>query len=278
MESLRLAARKSGRSEIRIKDVVIGGSAVVLIGGPCAVESAEQMQRAAQTVRQAGGRILRGGVYKPRTSPYSFQGLGVEGLRYLADAAAAEELLTVTEVLDEESLRSVSGQVDIIQIGARNMQNYQLLKLAGRLDTPVILKRGLAATVEEWLLAAEYILAGGNARVILCERGIRTFEPSTRNTLDLSAVAVAQELCHLPVIVDPSHAAGRRELVPALAKAAVAGGADGLLIEMHPNPAEAKSDGAQSLTPEEFLRLAGEVETLARAVGRSVQPVARVRT
>ncbi|MHB8076352.1 bifunctional 3-deoxy-7-phosphoheptulonate synthase/chorismate mutase [Desulfosporosinus fructosivorans] len=268
MKDLRLAGLKTTRSTIEVKGVTIGGKEIILMGGPCAVESSIQMSQSAATVKQAGGKILRGGVFKPRTSPYSFQGLGLEGLNYLVQAAKEQDLLCVTEVIDAASLELVVDKVDIIQIGARNMQNFELLKLAGKSKTPIILKRGLSATIEEWLLAAEYILAAGNPQVILCERGIRTFEPSTRNTLDLSAVGVAKELSHLPVIVDPSHAAGRRDLIAALSKAAIAAGADGLLIETHPNPAEATSDGPQSLTPEQFVQLAGELGVVAEAVNR----------
>lgn len=268
MNDLQLVGSNGTRSVIRTGNVAIGGREITLIGGPCAVESPVQMNEAARIVKKAGGQILRGGVFKPRTSPYSFQGLGVEGLNYLVDAAREQDLLCVTEVIDAPSLDLVADKIDIIQIGARNMQNFQLLKLAGQIKKPVILKRGLAATIEEWLLAAEYILAAGNPDVILCERGIRTFETSTRNTLDLSAVGVAKALSHLPVIVDPSHAAGRRDLVPALAQAAIVAGADGLLIEMHPNPEEAKSDGAQSLTPEQFRQLAADLAKVANAVSR----------
>lgn len=269
MKDLKLAGLKSERSAIKIKGVILGGKEVILMGGPCAVESSRQMSQSAATVKRAGGKILRGGVFKPRTSPYSFQGLGREGLNYLVQAAREQGLLSVTEVIDAPSLELVADEIDIIQIGARNMQNFELLKLAGKINKPVILKRGLSATIEEWLLAAEYILAAGNPNVILCERGIRTYEPSTRNTLDLSAVGVAKELSHLPVIVDPSHAAGRRDLIASLSKAAIASGADGLLIEMHPNPAEAVSDGPQSLHPEEFARLAGELGIVAEAVNRT---------
>lgn len=267
---LPLVGLKGERSEVKVKDTAVGGKEVILMGGPCAVESREQMREAAQAVKASGGKVLRGGVYKPRTSPYSFQGLGVEGIGHLADAAAEYGLLCVTEVMDEHGLEAAMDRVDIIQVGSRNMQNFHLLKVLGGIRKPVILKRGLSATVEEWLLAAEYILAGGNSEVILCERGIRTFEPSTRNTLDLSAVSLAKELSHLPVIVDPSHAAGRVDLIPSLAKAAIAGGADGLLIEMHPNPAEAQSDGAQSLTPEQFEQLALELQVVARSVNRDL--------
>ncbi|EGW37616.1 bifunctional 3-deoxy-7-phosphoheptulonate synthase/chorismate mutase [Desulfosporosinus sp. OT] len=268
MKDLRLARFSTERSTIEVKGVTIGGKEIILMGGPCAVESSIQMSHSARTVKKAGGKILRGGVFKPRTSPYSFQGLGLEGLNYLVQAARENDLLCVTEVIDASSLDLVGDKVDLIQIGARNMQNFELLKLAGTISKPIILKRGLSATIEEWLLAAEYILAAGNPQVILCERGIRTFEPSTRNTLDLSAVGVAKELSHLPVIVDPSHAAGRRDLISALSKAAIAGGADGLLIEMHPNPAEATSDGPQSLYPEQFIQLARELGIVAGSVNR----------
>jgi len=258
---------------ISVNGITIGGKEIVLMGGPCAVESRLQIREAAKHVKMAGGRVLRGGIFKPRSSPYSFQGLGPEGLSYLVQAAKEHDLLCVTEVIDEQSLEMVAGKVDLIQIGARNMQNFQLLKLAGHVKQPVILKRGLAATIEEWLLAAEYILDSGNPQIILCERGIRTFETSTRSTLDLSAVGVAKKLSHLPVIVDPSHAAGRRDLVSDLSKAAIAAGADGLLIEMHPNPAEAKCDGAQSLTPEQFKQLAVELVKVAESIGRKTREV-----
>ena len=268
MKDLRLAGLNAERSTIEVNGVTIGGKEIILMGGPCAVESSIQMSQSAETVKKAGGKILRGGVFKPRTSPYSFQGLGLEGLNYLVQAAQEQNLLCVTEVIDVQSLDLVVDKVDIIQIGARNMQNFGLLKLVGKIRKPIILKRGLSATIEEWLLAAEYILAAGNPQVILCERGIRTFEPSTRNTLDLSAVGVAKALSHLPVIVDPSHAAGRRDLISSLSKAAIAAGADGLLIEMHPNPAEATSDGPQSLYPEQFVELARELGTVAASVDR----------
>ena len=268
MKDLRLAGLNTRRSTIEVNGVTIGGKEIILMGGPCAVESSSQMSQSAETVKKAGGKILRGGVFKPRTSPYSFQGLGQEGLNYLVQAAKEQDLLCVTEVIDTLSLDLVADKVDIIQIGARNMQNFELLKLLGKINKPIILKRGLSATIEEWLLAAEYILAAGNSQVILCERGIRTYEPSTRNTLDLSAVGVAKELSHLPVIVDPSHAAGRRDLISSLSKAAIAAGADGLLIEMHPNPAVAASDGPQSLYPEQFVQLARELGTVAGSVNR----------
>ena len=268
MKDLILAGLMAERSTIEVNGVTIGGKEIILMGGPCAVESSIQMSQSAQTVKKAGGKILRGGVFKPRTSPYSFQGLGLEGLNYLVQASKEQDLLCVTEVIDASSLDLVVDKVDIIQIGARNMQNFELLKIAGKINKPIILKRGLSATIEEWLLAAEYILAAGNTQVILCERGIRTFEPSTRNTLDLSAIGVAKELSHLPVIVDPSHAAGRRDLISSLSKAAIAAGADGLLIEMHPNPAEATSDGPQSLYPEQFVQLARELGVVAGSVNR----------
>ena len=268
MKDLLLAGLIAERSAIEVNGVTIGGKEIILMGGPCAVESSIQMIQSAETVKKAGGKILRGGIFKPRTSPYSFQGLGREGLNYLVQAAKEQGLLCVTEVTDPLGLDIVVDKVDIIQIGARNMQNFELLKLAGKTNKPIILKRGLSATIEEWLLAAEYILAAGNPQVILCERGIRTFEPSTRNTLDLSAVGVAKELSHLPVIVDPSHAAGRRDLIFALSKAAIAAGADGLLIEMHPNPSEAVSDGPQSLYPEQFIQLARELGVVAKSVKR----------
>ena len=267
--NLPLAGRKEIKVVVKIKDVEIGGKEVILMGGPCAVETEEQMTKAAIAVRKAGGKVLRGGIFKPRTSPYSFQGLGNEGLDYLVNAAEDNGLLTITEVIDEWSLECVHDKIDIIQIGARNMQNFQLLKTVGKTNKPIVLKRGLSATVEEWLNAAEYILAEGNHNVILCERGIRTYEPSTRNTLDLSAVVLAKEITNLPVIVDPSHAAGRVDLIPGLSKAAIACGADGLIVEMHPNPAMAKSDGAQSLTPEQFEELAKNLTLVTHSVGRT---------
>ncbi|MDD2234272.1 MAG: bifunctional 3-deoxy-7-phosphoheptulonate synthase/chorismate mutase [Desulfitobacteriaceae bacterium] len=270
MMNLPLAGLKDERSKIKVKDTILGGKEIIIIGGPCAVESKEQMRSAAKAVQEAGGKILRGGIYKPRTSPYNFQGLGEEGIAYLADAAEEYGLLSVTEVMDEQGLEAVKERIDIVQIGARNMQNFQLLKKLGTVKKPVILKRGLSATIEEWLYAAEYILAGGNKQVILCERGIRTFETSTRNTLDLSAVSLAKKLSHLPVIVDPSHAAGRIDLIPSLAKAAIAVGADGLLVEMHPNPAEAMCDGAQSLTPAQFRELLKELQVIGHGVNREL--------
>ncbi|MEA4900824.1 3-deoxy-7-phosphoheptulonate synthase [Desulfitobacterium sp.] len=266
--NLPLVSLKDERTKVQVKNTIFGGNEVILMGGPCAVESEAQMAEAAKGVKAAGGQVLRGGVFKPRTSPYSFQGLGEEGLDYLVKAAAEYDLLTITEVVDKTSLELLADQVDILQIGSRNMQNFELLKWVGKLRKPVVLKRGLSATIEEWLSSAEYILAGGNSQVILCERGIRTYEPSTRNTLDLSAVGLMKELTHLPIIVDPSHAAGRRDLIAPLAKGAIAGGADGLLIEMHPHPEAAKSDGDQSLTPNEFEQLSAELVPIAKAIGR----------
>lgn len=269
MKDLKLVQKSNNNRLVQVGNVTFGGKEIVLIGGPCAVESPEQVSDAAKTAKKAGAKILRGGIFKPRTSPYSFQGLGEKGINYLVDAAQEQGLLSVTEVIDSYSLELVFNKVDVVQIGARNMQNFQLLKLVGESKKPVILKRGIAATVEEWLLAAEYILAAGNPNVILCERGIRTYETSTRNTLDLSAIGVAKALTYLPVIVDPSHAAGRIDIIPGLSKAAIAAGADGLIIEMHPNPEKALSDGAQSLNPGQFMQLAAELVPVANSVGRT---------
>ncbi|MGD0154016.1 MAG: 3-deoxy-7-phosphoheptulonate synthase [Thermacetogeniaceae bacterium] len=262
-----LEAREEG-SQVRVKEAVFGGQKLVVIAGPCAVEGREQLLEAAWQVKKAGAGLLRGGAFKPRTSPYSFQGLQNEGLRLLAEVSAETGLPTVTEVIDEASLDLALEYVDMVQIGARNMQNFSLLRLAGRAGKPIILKRGLSATVDEWLMAAEYIVSEGNDQVVLCERGIRTFENATRNTLDLSAVPLVKGLSHLPVIVDPSHATGIRSLVGPMARAAVAAGADGLLIEVHPDPARALSDGPQSLTPAEFSVLMREIRAVAAAVGR----------
>ena len=255
---------------IKIKDVEIGGDEVVIIAGTCAIESQELTFEVAKYVRQFGGKILRGGAFKPRTSPYSFQGLGEEGLRYLKEAAEKENLLTVSEVMDVSQLELVAEYVDILQVGARNMQNFYLLKAIGKTRKPVLFKRGLAATIEDWLMAAEYILAGGNFQVMLCERGIRTFENYTRNTLDLSAIPVVQKLSHLPIFVDPSHGTGRRDKVIPMARAAVAAGAAGVMIETHPQPDKALSDGAQSLFPEQLDRLIKELKLIAQAVGKKM--------
>lgn len=258
-------------SLISIKEgVVFGGTQVVLMAGPCAVESETQLMAAAESVARAGGTVLRGGAYKPRTSPYSFQGLGMQGLELLDKARRQFGLAIVTEAMDEEGLTVVAEVADMIQIGARNMQNFSLLRACGQLRKPVLLKRGLSATIEEWLLAAEYIMAGGNDRVVLCERGIRTFETKTRNTLDLSAVPVVQYLSHLPVAVDPSHATGAWQLVGPMARAGVAGGADAIIMEIHPNPTEALSDGRQSLRLPAFEELAANLKEVAQAVGRYI--------
>jgi 3-deoxy-7-phosphoheptulonate synthase len=257
--------------------LAVGGPEFVVMAGPCAVEDAAQIADAAAAVAQAGCPVLRGGAFKPRTSPYSFQGLGAAGVRLLLDAADRQGLAAVTEVLEPADLPALDG-VALLQVGARNMQNFALLKALGRLRRPVLLKRGPAATVEEWLLAAEYLLDGGNDQVILCERGIRSFEPSTRNTLDLAAVVIAKQRTHLPVIVDPSHATGRRELVVPLSLAAAAAGADGLLVEVHPRPAEALSDGAQALLPADLGDLMRRLMPVLAGVGRELwRPPARRR-
>ena len=250
--------------------VAIGGDAVTLIAGPCSVEGRAMLLETARAVRASGASMLRGGAFKPRTSPYAFQGLGEEALELLAEARELTGLPVVTEVLDVRTLSLVERYADLLQVGARNMQNFALLAELGHRRTPVLLKRGLSATVAELMMAAEYIMANGNHQVILCERGIRTFETATRNTLDVGAIAVLKRETHLPVIVDPSHAAGRATLVPALAAAAVAAGADGLMVEVHPSPPSALSDGDQSLTPDEFSALASRVRAVAAAVGRSV--------
>jgi 3-deoxy-7-phosphoheptulonate synthase len=268
LQPYKLASRelRAEPSVIRVKDVAIGNGALVVAAGPCAVETDEQMHQTAAAVKAAGGQILRGGAYKPRTSPYAFQGYGIAGLKMIRSAADSAGLLVITEVVEPNDVETVAEYTDIIQIGARNMQNYSLLKKVGKLHQPVMLKRGLASTIEEWLMAAEYILSEGNSDVILCERGIRTYETTTRNTLDLSAVPVLKSLTHLPIFVDPSHGTGKRHLVPAMAKAAVAAGADGLIIEVHPNPAEALSDGPQSLEPESFAQLMRQLSYLHQAV------------
>jgi 3-deoxy-7-phosphoheptulonate synthase len=252
------------------KGVAVGGEQVVMMAGPCSVESAEQIGTIAALVAEQGVRVLRGGAFKPRTSPYSFQGLGMKGLQLLRAAADAHDLLVVSEVMDYTQLPTIMDYVDVLQVGARNMQNYNLLKEVGKVPKPVLLKRGISATLEELLLSAEYIMAGGNYNVILCERGIRTFESYTRNTLDISAIPVIKKLSHLPIIVDPSHGTGRRDKVPPMARAAVAAGADGLLIEVHSDPEKALSDGAQSLYPAQFERLIKELRMIAPAVGRTI--------
>jgi 3-deoxy-7-phosphoheptulonate synthase len=254
--------------------VTIGGDEVVIMAGPCSVESEPQILTAAIQVREAGAVVLRAGAFKPRSSPYSFQGLGEQGLRLLAKAREETGLLIVTEAMDTEGAEQVAEVADIIQIGARNMQNYSLLKQVGRMKKPVLLKRGLSATIQELLLSAEYILAEGNAHVILCERGVRGFDSATRNLFDLSAIPVVKGVSHLPIVADPSHGTGHRDMVIPMARAAVAAGADGLLVEVHPNPEKALSDGAQSLYPEQFARLMKETRIIAEAIGRRVaQPV-----
>jgi 3-deoxy-7-phosphoheptulonate synthase len=257
--------------------ITVGGDDVVVMAGPCSVENERQIRAAARAVREAGATVLRAGAFKPRSSPYSFQGLGRAGLTLLAQARDETGLLIVTEAMDPEGMDAVADVADIIQIGARNMQNYSLLKCAGRAGKPILLKRGLSATIQELLLSAEYILAEGNPNVILCERGVRGFDPATRNLLDLSAIPVVHGLSHLPIIADPSHGTGHRDMVMPMAKAAVAGGADGLLVEVHPTPDRALSDGAQSLYPEQFERLMKEVRLIAEAIGRRVAEPVGVR-
>ena len=270
MKPYKLAARtfKPDNSTVTVNGVNIGGERLVVMAGPCAVESKEQIAEAARVVKAVGATILRGGAYKPRTSPFSFQGLEQAGLEMLADVKKQFKLPVITEVVNPQDVALVSQYADILQVGARNMQNFSLLTELGKTRCAVVLKRGLSATITEWLTAADYLLAGGNAQVILCERGIRTFEDSVRFSLDISSIPVVKKASHLPLIVDPSHAAGHYSLVPAIAKAAIAAGADGLLIEVHPNPKEALVDGLQSLTPSDFGRLMGEIKTIATAIGR----------
>jgi len=272
MKPFKLASRevKEENTVVKIKNTTIGGRELAVIAGPCAVESRDQLMEAAWAAREGGAKLLRGGAFKPRTSPYSFQGMEEQGLKLLAEASEATGLATVSEVIDEYSLAMALDYIDVLQIGARNMQNFRLLQAAGKSGKPILLKRGLSATVEEWLMAAEYIMSGGNQDVILCERGIRTFETYTRNTLDISAVPLVKGLSHLPVVVDPSHATGKRELVQPMAVAAVAAGADGLLVEMHPNPARALCDGPQSLNPQDFSQLMEKIRTVAAAIGRTI--------
>jgi|KBSSwiStaDraftv2_1062776.scaffolds.fasta_scaffold270183_3 3-deoxy-7-phosphoheptulonate synthase len=278
-EPYKLASRtfKPDNTVITIGDVRIGGDEVIVMAGPCSAESEEQVETAAAAVRRAGAKVLRGGAFKPRSSPYSFQGLGEEGLRMLRSSADRHNLKLITEVMDISQIDVIERYADILQVGARNMQNFTLLRELGHSKKPVMLKRGISATIEEWLLSAEYILAGGNTNVMLCERGIRTFEGYTRNTLDISAVPVVQKLSHLPVIVDPSHGTGKRDKVAPMARAAVAAGADGLIIEVHCDPDHALSDGAQSMFPSQFDRLMAELRIIAPAIGRSIclEPVTR---
>lgn len=268
-----LVTRKNQPEDTRIEvgSYVLGGEQVVVIAGPCAVESEDILRETAFKVRAAGAMMLRGGAFKPRTSPYSFQGLGEKGLKILARVGEEMNMPVVSELMDSEDIGLLVEHVDIVQVGARNMQNFSLLRKLGRIGKPVILKRGMAATIEEWLMAAEYILAAGNPEVILCERGVRSSEPWTRNTLDLSAVALVKSLSHLPVMVDPSHGTGVRGLVAPMARAAVAAGADGLMIEVHPCPEKALSDGEQSLLPAEFSQMMRQIEGLTRVMGRRVR-------
>ncbi len=267
----KLASREfRDATVITVKDRTIGGKKVPVIAGPCAVENRTIIMNIAEKVKEAGASFIRGGAFKPRTSPYSFQGLGEEGLKYLAEAASKTGLPVVTELMDPRDLEVMVRYADVIQIGARNMQNFRLLLEVGSAQKPVLLKRGLSATIKEWLMSAEYIMSRGNHQVILCERGIRTFETATRNTLDLSAVPLLKQLTHLPVVVDPSHGVGKWDLVAPMAKAAVAAGADGLLIEVHTNPEEAMSDGEQSLKTDAFAMLMEQLKPLAAAVGREI--------
>jgi 3-deoxy-7-phosphoheptulonate synthase len=272
MKPYKLASRefKGEDTTVSVKDIQIGSKRIIVMAGPCAVESKEQLFEAARLVKEAGASILRGGAFKPRTSPFSFQGLGQEGLELLADARHQFNMPVITEVVDPHDVDVVAKYADILQVGSRNMQNFALLSAIGKCQCPVVLKRGFSCTVTEWLTAADYLLAGGNNQVILGERGIRTFEDSTRFSLDISSIPVIKRFSHLPVIVDPSHAAGHHAVVPALAKAAVAAGADGLLIEVHPNPKEALVDGLQSLTPTDFAKLMAELKQIAKSIGRSI--------
>lgn len=270
MESYKLAS-KSFHPEptvVDVKGVKIGGKELAMIAGPCAIENRDQMMAAAKAVKKAGAKILRGGAFKPRTSPYSFQGLEEDGLKMLKEAGEATGLVTITEVISERSIELAEKYVDMFQIGARNSQNFFLLREAGRAGKPVLLKRGPATTIEEWLNAAEYIMSEGNYNVILCERGIRTFETATRNTLDISAIPVVKSTSHLPIIVDPSHAAGKTQYILSLSKAAVAAGADGLIIEVHPNPRCALSDAAQQLSPDDYDNLCKDISRIAEIVGK----------
>ena len=267
----KLASRhfKPAGTVVKIRDVEIGGPEVVVMAGPCSVENCDQIEQIAEVVSKYGAKVIRGGAFKPRTSPYSFQGLGEDGLRMMREAADRHGLLVVSEVMDQTQIPLLSAYSDILQVGARNMQNYNLLRELGQTRKPILLKRGISATIEELLLSAEYILSGGNYDVILCERGIRTFENATRNTMDISAIPVVKSLSHLPIIADPSHGTGRRDKVLPMARAAVAAGADGLIVEVHHDPDHALSDGAQSLRPQQFAELMEQLGMIAQAVGRS---------
>lgn len=271
-ESFKLASRSFKKDDtiIKIKDVVIGGNQVSVIAGPCSVESEEQIMIIAELVKKSGVKILRGGAFKPRSSPYSFQGLGEEGLKLLRKAADEFGLLVITEVLENSKIDLIYKYTDIFQVGARNMQNYSLLKELGTAKKPVMLKRGLSATVEDWLMSAEYILSNGNAEVFLCERGIRTFETYTRNTFDISAIPVVHKRSHLPVFADPSHATGLRDKVIPMARAAVAAGADGLMVEVHHDPEKALSDGPQALLPNQFEEMMKQIRLIANVIGRTM--------
>ncbi len=273
LQPFKLVSREFKKEDTIIEfenGVKIGGKKIHVMAGPCAIESKELLIQIAEDVKTAGASFIRGGAFKPRTSPYAFQGLGEEGLKYLAEAKKKTGLLVITEVMDPRDIELILPYTDIIQIGTRNMQNFRLLTEVGGYDKPVLLKRGLAATIKELLMSAEYVMSKGNHKVMLCERGIRTFETYTRNTLDLSAIPVIKKLSHLPVIVDPSHGVGKWDLVAPMAKAAVAAGADGLIIEVHPNPEEAFSDGEQSLKPKVFKELMKELKVIAKAVGREL--------
>jgi len=271
-EPYKLASRtfKPEDTVVSVGDVRIGGDEVIVMAGPCSAETPAQVEAAAAAVKRAGAKILRGGAFKPRSSPYSFQGLGEPGLVMLRDAADHHDLKLISEVMDTSQIELIGKYCDIYQVGARNMQNFTLLRELGRARKPVLLKRGISATIEEWLLSAEYILAGGNSDVILCERGIRTFETATRNTFDVSAIPVVKKLSHLPIVADPSHGAGRRDMVAPMARAAVAAGVDGLIIEVHHDPDHALSDGAQSMFPAQFDRVMAELRIIAPAIGRSI--------
>ena len=268
----KLASRqfRPGGTVVKIGDVEIGGSRIVVMAGPCSVESRDQIEAAAEAVASQGARVIRAGAFKPRSSPYSFQGMGEEGLKLLRESADRHGLLVVSEVMDQTQIPLLAAYSHILQVGARNMQNFNLLREIGLQRTPVLLKRGISATIEEWLLSAEYILSGGNYDVMLCERGIRTFETATRNTMDISAIPVVKQLSHLPILADPSHGTGRRDKVIPMARAAIAAGADGLLVEVHPDPDRALSDGAQSLRPEQFAELMLQIRAIAPVLGRSI--------
>jgi len=271
-EPFKLASRtfQKDNTVIKIKDVVIGSNEVVMMAGPCSVESEKQIFTLAEVVAKSGAKVLRGGAFKPRSSPYSFQGLGEEGLKLLRKAADAFNLVVITEVMENAQIKLVEEYTDIFQIGARNMQNYALLKELGKTETPVMLKRGLSATIEEWMMSAEYILSNGNRNVMVCERGIRTFETYTRNTFDLSSIPVVQKKSHLPIIADPSHAVGLRDKVIPMARAAVAAGADGIIVEVHNQPEKALSDGPQALLPEQFMELMKQAKLIAEVIGRKM--------